>query len=853
MPRHETNYVGRRLAEMERSLKALQKGGLGNASIHGGRIHVYDNDGNVRELIGNQGDGSYGSRVIQSPPQPTPAAPILTPGELGAVMAEWDGDVTEGTKPVVHGHLRVLAMFLGDEGQWDPDEASLVGTIRDRDGGATTLALGTTGRWGVAYQMVGADRVTIGPVSDRSEVDVAAHVDTEEIERKLDEAVSDWEAAQEAAEQVIAGVRDDVAEAAKRVENALDLVASADGWADEARRRATSAESRVSDAMAELGEIDWRSPDVAQSIAAALGQFLEIHVEQLVGGKIAAGLLDVDDLAAQIASIIELNATRIIAGSITARELNLEELFVATGFIERLRSAVVEALQVTAETGFIGGVLLEDEAVTARKLRVTNEMVARFAEILHLVADQIDTNSFIAQTGMIGHLEALGITLSNEAAGRRFEVSGDGFRLTDSDTDNVLAQLGNQADDLISLHDSETGEPSITLGQDGGISAHGLTVETDPSLGGKRLAGQTYQSARWHSGESIMSMMGGHVVAHHRRGFDGDSSSNSGNGQSIAHIECDMDPGRLYRIQVHDFQMRDRQAYYLEAFYETSSDRNERPDPPNRFSLTWGSTAGRIPSYGEGHGTTLSFDRVVSFNTTERVRINFVVGINAGGDGTIRFGDLQRHAAHITITDVGPDLGSSGTDLWQGAGVSTASVPAPVELLRQTYPVARSATYTLNTSTGTATRQYLDGEMRFGRWPDGNTYLTVLQFGSWDQPGVPRHAELSFRVGSWVGTQGSIVQVAIPSFTGTPASFDFDHPETTVLSATRNVGRATATQLDLDRELQLEIANREHASVILGGAGWTSSPYPASGTATLSGVIAALSTDISGQQGDDDE
>lgn len=247
MPRSEQKHLGSEVAQIKRAIKDLQSGRLQNASMHGTRLYIYDDEGDIREVIGNQGDGSYGSRVIQSPHQPTPTAPILTAGELGSVMAEWDGGIVQGRVPVVHGHLKVLALFLGEDGQWDPDEARLVSSIRDRDGGATTLALGTTGRWGVAFQMVGADRVTLGAVSAPSEITVTALVDTEEIEAEL-------EAARQERQEYRDAFDERTGEYDRLMSEQEDALAESDAWSHTALYRADSAAAESAAARVEASD-----------------------------------------------------------------------------------------------------------------------------------------------------------------------------------------------------------------------------------------------------------------------------------------------------------------------------------------------------------------------------------------------------------------------------------------------------------------------------------------------------------------------------------------------------------------------------------------------------------------------
>lgn len=190
MPRTDAQYLGSELAKIKRAIKDLQSGRLKNASMHGGRLYVYDDDGDVREVIGNQGDGSYGSRVIQSPDQPTCTAPILPASDgdervSNVFPVRWDGGIVQGVVPVVHGRVDVWTQKLPPGEEPDPSAAVLSGSIRDQQGGVTDVVVQGAGNYAVWLQMVGADRVTKGEFSQPAVVDVTALVDTERLEGAL--------------------------------------------------------------------------------------------------------------------------------------------------------------------------------------------------------------------------------------------------------------------------------------------------------------------------------------------------------------------------------------------------------------------------------------------------------------------------------------------------------------------------------------------------------------------------------------------------------------------------------------------------------------------------------------------
>lgn len=129
-------------------------------------------------------------------------------------------------------------------------------------------------------------------------------------------------------------------------------------------------------------------------------------------------------------------------GVLTAVRIDVASLYAHDAFVTNLHSEVVNALRLTGEVGFIGGVLLEDETVTAPKIVASDELTAKIAQFLRVKAVHIDANDIVFNSGIVGELEAHGITLSSDVTDRRFEVSGEGWSLTDTTTGETLASVG---------------------------------------------------------------------------------------------------------------------------------------------------------------------------------------------------------------------------------------------------------------------------------------------------------------------------------------------------------------------------------------------------------------------------
>ncbi|MFJ4966059.1 hypothetical protein ACIP6P_27040 [Streptomyces sp. NPDC088729] len=83
--------IGARLAALERQVARMQRSTrLGHASIEDAALQVYDQDGSLRAIIGQQEDGTSGVTVVNGPPPPVPAAPTVLPS-LSGVAVTWTG------------------------------------------------------------------------------------------------------------------------------------------------------------------------------------------------------------------------------------------------------------------------------------------------------------------------------------------------------------------------------------------------------------------------------------------------------------------------------------------------------------------------------------------------------------------------------------------------------------------------------------------------------------------------------------------------------------------------------------------------------------------------------------------
>lgn len=506
---------------------------------------------------------------------------------------------------------------------------------------------------------------------------------------------------------------------------------------------------------------------------------------------------------------------------ITSPKVNTAEFFSAEAVIQKIWTEIVRA-RLVQSVGIITEDMVATESVTTPKLKVTEDMVAKFAQILHLVADQVEMNNFIAGSGMVGLLEAIGLTLSDEAGGRRTEVSGAGISVIDTATGTPEVQLGTFSNDLLTLRDRATGDVSLSMGNEGSLSAVKVSSEQDVNIAGKSLMGSMFSSPQSAATTSVLDALGWGASRVLVRTFTGTTGPGP---RGIAHIEAKVVPGRIYRIVVPDFQMGDNQDYYMSAYYTTSSDPDVRPViPRDTVGANLGTVPSRNPPIGYGWPTSsLSYEKIYTPTTAQWIRIQFVVGRFSGGGNLVQFGNSNSIATNprFMIEDLGPRVGDGGVTTWRDPSSTTDFAQAP-DIVTQPYPVTETATYTWNPSTGVATRQGINVEPRFGYWPNGLYYLTLARFNPWSQGGAFYNADVSATVKRWATSSGQVLQSGLLSTTGSPPA-SFNSSATNRLPDLVGVGAGSTRLLGIDPDQAEAQAAQTRAVAVFGWSGWTGS------------------------------
>jgi microcystin-dependent protein len=160
--------IARELVELRRQVRALStQPRLPYSSIEGGYLQVRDDDGLVRQVIGQQGDGSVTSIDVNGPPPVAPAAPALSGGTPGLLTITSYGLTGDGsTWPL---DLKAIEVHVSATSGFTPSLATKVAEF-PVNGGSAAVGLGP----GVWYAVLVAVNTSgaASPASDESSATV---------------------------------------------------------------------------------------------------------------------------------------------------------------------------------------------------------------------------------------------------------------------------------------------------------------------------------------------------------------------------------------------------------------------------------------------------------------------------------------------------------------------------------------------------------------------------------------------------------------------------------------------------------------------------------------------------------
>jgi hypothetical protein len=134
--------VPEKLAALERALSQVRKGQrlAHGASIENAALTVNSGSGQVRAILGVQGDGTVGVQAVNGPPPPQPSTPIVA-SVLGGVTVSWDGQFAGGA--VIPMDWQRVEVHASITPVYDPVPATLVTTIETAQGATVVHACDT--------------------------------------------------------------------------------------------------------------------------------------------------------------------------------------------------------------------------------------------------------------------------------------------------------------------------------------------------------------------------------------------------------------------------------------------------------------------------------------------------------------------------------------------------------------------------------------------------------------------------------------------------------------------------------------------------------------------------------------
>lgn len=305
--------MANQLAIQQREIELIKMGNntasLGFSSIEAGSLVVYDADGNVRNVIGKQDDGSYvgGASPVALDPPEVPNPPIVTPG-FGTLMVASQGS-SDPPWPRSFSHLNVYMSSGTGIGDDPITEGVIVGTI-----------IGTVNS---AYIIAGLEakpyRVWLTSVGiDTAESDASAAVTGTPTmvvgQDILDGAVTELKLADDAVTQAKLA-----AESVGTIQiqgEAIDVTKLADGSVDGAKI--------IANAIA-AGHLAAASV-TSIAIAAQAIQSINIAAAAIQAGHLAAGSVTAGAILALSIQADKLAANAVTAGKIAAGAITADKL-----------------------------------------------------------------------------------------------------------------------------------------------------------------------------------------------------------------------------------------------------------------------------------------------------------------------------------------------------------------------------------------------------------------------------------------------------------------------------------------------------------------------------------------------
>ncbi|MFF1600837.1 beta strand repeat-containing protein [Streptomyces mirabilis] len=406
-----------RIANLERANQ------LNNASIEGGALDIYDEDGGLKGSVGVQDDGTVA--LVPHPentdPPPTPSAPTVD-SALAGLDITWSGQwANSETAP---NDFALVQVHVGTPADFTPNAATQVSQINDVTGGKTTVHI--EGYDPVWVRLVAVNTAALtGDPSDAVQGQARQAVGQDLIDNIItdvkiaNEAITEAKIALSAvtSDKIAAGavnellLADDAVTAAKLAAASVGTVALADG-------------AVLSDKLADNA--------VTQAkVAANAVTELALANSAVTSAKVAVGAID---------------STRIADAAVTAVKIG--------------QNAVTAA---KLADGAVGVLALADSAVTAAKVAVnaidSTKITDAAVTAAKIGAAAVTTGKLAAQAVTLANLSG---ALADVASQRWVDTMGDPSTWT-----VAALSTGGAFDFLTGVTDAQTGQ---TVGQATGFA-----------------------------------------------------------------------------------------------------------------------------------------------------------------------------------------------------------------------------------------------------------------------------------------------------------------------------------------------------------------------------------------------
>lgn len=310
------------------------------------------------------------------------------------------------------------------------------------------------------------------------------------------------------------------------------------------------------------------------------------------------------------------------------------------------------------------GRLLIDGTVDTRHLNVTEEMVASFARILHLVVDQIDVNKLWADTTwqQAGHF-------GSQDGDYQTRVDGTGLQSTHYDTESELETVMLRIGALFGLiFADENGQITGSLSNEGDANLRDVSMES-LTIRGRQLLPTNDPAEHWDG--NLWDSQPKGLICFHEENMAGISVNHTEYG--FIEVSHHVKANRKYRVTTNNFIINTPEPIYGRFRYTIG----ENPEAPHtqspQLGNTWQITTANT-RYVQQHG-----NHIFTPDQDGLMRILLTVA-RQGNQTGIEFHSSANYArTQLRLEDLGPTHPYTGMTRIAGHGGSgTVRDPKPL-------------------------------------------------------------------------------------------------------------------------------------------------------------------------------